>query len=153
MKARQWIAIGDLQGDVKAINIRATEINMLDRSLLIVPNSELVTKTVRNVTHGGALGRVMIVLHMDNTVKPSAAREVVLARLIEHPAVLSEPGPAVYMTDVRNGVLELTALAYVPSPRQAFGAKSELLYQIVEDMQDRDMTAYVHQHADQCRPP
>jgi potassium efflux system protein len=142
VKVGDWIAIGDLQGDVKAINIRATEINMLDRSLLIVPNSELVTKTVRNVTHGGALGRVVIVLHMDNTVKPSAAREVVLARLSAHPAVLSEPGPAVYMTDVRNGALELTALAYVPSPRQAFGAKSELLYQIVEDMQDRGMTLW-----------
>ncbi len=139
VKVGDWIAIGDLQGDVKAINIRATEINMLDRSLLIVPNSELVTKTVRNVTHGGALGRVMIILHMDNAVRPTAAREVVLARLIEHPAVLSEPGPAVYFTDVRNGVLELTALAFVPSPRQAFGAKSELLYQIVEDMQDAGM--------------
>jgi small-conductance mechanosensitive channel len=63
-----------------------------------------------------------------------------MARLSAHPAVLSEPGPAVYMTDVRNGALELTALAYVPSPRQAFSAKSDLLYQIVEDMQDRGMT-------------
>ena len=52
VKVGDWVAIGDLQGDVKAINIRATEINMLDRSLLIVPNSDLVTKAVRNVTHG-----------------------------------------------------------------------------------------------------
>jgi potassium-dependent mechanosensitive channel len=139
VKVGDWIAIGDLQGDVKAINIRATEINMMDRSLLIVPNSELVTKTVRNVTHGGALGRVMLVLHMDNAVSPNAARELVLARLKAHPAVLAEPGPAVYFTDAKNGVLELTALAYVPSPRQAFGAKSELLFEIVEDLQTRGM--------------
>ncbi len=139
VKVGDWVAIGDLQGDVRAINIRATEINMVDRSLLIVPNSELVTKSVRNVTHGSALGRVMLVLHMDNAVRPSGARELVLARLRAHPTVLTDPGPAVYFTDVRNGVLELTALAYVPSPRQAFGAKSDLLYQIVEDMQDAGM--------------
>ena len=139
IKVGDWIAIGDLQGDVKAINIRATEINMLDRSLLIVPNSELVTKTVRNVTHAGALGRVMLVLHMNNAVSPSAARDLVLARLRAHPTVLAEPGPAVYFTDAKNGVLELTALAYVPSPRQAFAAKSELLFEIVEDLQTQGM--------------
>jgi len=53
--------------------------------------------------------------------------------------VLAEPGAAVYLTDAKNGVLELTALAYVASPRQAFSAKSELLFEIVEDLQTRGM--------------
>jgi small-conductance mechanosensitive channel len=134
-KVGDWVAIGDMQGDVRAINIRATQINMLDRSLLIVPNSDLVTKTVRNVTHGGSLGRIMIVLHMDNAVDPGLVRALVLERLTAHPTVLLEPPPAVYFTDVRNGVLELTALAFVPSPRQAFSTKSDLLFQIVPDLQ------------------
>ena len=81
----------------------------------------------------------MLVLHMDNAVDPAAVREVVLTRMRAHPTVLAEPGPAVYFTDVRNGVLELTALAFVPSPRQAFSAKSELLFQIVADLQSKGL--------------
>jgi small-conductance mechanosensitive channel len=129
-----WIAIGDLEGDVRAINIRATEIEMSDRSRLIVPNSDLVSKTVRNVTHGGALGRVKIVLRVDDGADPQQVRETILTALSGHADVLTEPPPAVYMTDVRDGALEFTAFAYVASARYAFRVKSELLFRIVPDL-------------------
>jgi len=129
-----WVAIGDLEGDVKAINIRATEIEMTDRSRLIVPNSDLVTKTVRNVTHSGALGRVKIVLRVDDSADPLAVRETILTHLGAHGDVLSDPPPSVYLTDVRDGALEFTAFAYVASPRYAFRVKSDLLFRIVPDL-------------------
>jgi small-conductance mechanosensitive channel len=134
VKVGDWIAIGELEGDVKAINIRATEIEMADRSRLIVPNSDLVSKTVRNVTHAGAIGRVRIVLKVADSAAPEAVREVILTRLTGHADVQADPPPAVYLTDVRDGALEFTAYAYVKSPRQAFRVKSELLFQIVPDL-------------------
>ncbi len=139
VKVGDWVAIGDLEGDVKAINIRATEIDMWDRSKLVVPNSELVSKTVRNVTHAGAIGRVRIVLRLDGGVDPGAARDLVLGHLKAHPKILAAPAPAVFFTDVRDGGLEFTAIAFVPSPRDAFGAKSELLFKIVPDLQAKGM--------------
>ncbi len=139
VKVGDWVAIGDLEGDVRAINIRATEIDMWDRSKLIVPNSELVSKTVRNVTHAGALGRVRIILHLDVAVDPEAVKSLVLARLTGHPDVLTQPAPAVFFTDVKDGNLEFTAIAYVPSPRKAFGVKSELLFQIIPDLKAHGM--------------
>lgn len=129
-----WVAIGDLEGDVKAINIRATEIEMTDRSRLIVPNSDLVTKTVRNVTHSGALGRVKIVLRVDDSADPLAVRETILTHLSAHGDVLSDPPSSVYLTDVRDGAMEFTAFAYVASPRYAFRVKSDLLFRIVPDL-------------------
>jgi small-conductance mechanosensitive channel len=139
VKVGDWVAIGDLEGDVKAINIRATEIDMWDRSKLVVPNSELVSKTVRNVTHAGAIGRVRIVLRLDGSVNPEAVRELVLGHLKANPKIIAAPAPAVFFTDVRDGGLEFTAIAYVPSPRDAFGAKSELLFKIVPDLQAKGM--------------
>jgi len=135
IKVGDWIAIGDLEGDVKAINIRATEIEMTDRSRLIVPNSDLVSKTVRNVTHSdGALGRVRIVLRVDDAADPAEVRDLILTRLKAHADVLSDPPPGVYLTDVRDGALEFTAFAYVGSARYAFRVKSELLFKIVPDL-------------------
>jgi small-conductance mechanosensitive channel len=132
-----WIAIGDLEGDVKRINIRATEIEMTDKSKLIVPNTDLVTKTVRNVTHGGAMGRVKIVLKVDDTADPAVVRDVLLGPIKAHADVRPDPAPAAYLTDVRDGAMEFTIFAYVASPRLVFRVKSELLFQIVPELAGR----------------
>jgi potassium efflux system protein len=139
VKVGDWIAIGDLEGDVRRINIRATEIEMADRSKLIVPNSDLISKTVRNVTQGGALGRVKIVLRVGNEADPAAIRDLLLVRLKGHAEVLGEPAPGVYLTDVPDGALEFTALANVASARHAFRIKSELLFQMVADLRAADV--------------
>lgn len=137
VKVGDWIAIGDLEGDVKRINVRATEIEMQDRSKLIVPNSDLISKTVRNVTHGGSLGRVKIVLKTVDAADPGVVRDLILQRLRGHPKVRKEPAPAVYLTNVADGALEFTAFAYVDSPRLVYAARSELLFQIVPDLRSR----------------
>ena len=132
-----WIAIGDLEGDVRKINIRATEIEMMDRSRLIVPNSDLVSKTVRNVTHGGAKGRVKIVLKVNDTADPVAVRDVLMGRVKANAEVLKTPEAAAYLTDVANGAMEFTVFAYVSSPRLIFRVKSELLFAIVPELAGR----------------
>lgn len=134
VKVGDWIAIGDLEGDVKRIKVRATEIEMPDRSKLIVPNSDLISKVVRNVTHGGATGRIKIVLKIDDSADPAAVSKLILARLKAHPEVLKEPAAAVYLSNVVDGALEFTAFAYCASPRAVYKARSDLLFQIVPDL-------------------
>jgi small-conductance mechanosensitive channel len=149
LKVGDWIAIGDLEGDVRRINIRATEIEMPDKSKLIVPNSDLISKTVRNVTHAGALGRVKIVLKTVNEADPAKVRDILLAEMADHGEVLADPAAAVFLTDVRDGALEFSAYAYVASARQAYRVRSELLFRIVPALKSRgivlaDPTPVVH---------
>jgi small-conductance mechanosensitive channel len=134
VKVGDWIAIGDLEGDVKRIKVRATEIEMQDRSKLIVPNSDLISKVVRNVTHGGALGRVKLVLKTVASADPEVVRDVMLARLTAHPDILKDPAPAVFLSNVVDGALEFSAFAYVASPRTVYRTRSDLLFQIVPDL-------------------
>ena len=137
IKVGDWIAIGDLEGDVKKINVRATEIEMRDRSRLIVPNSELVTKTVRNVTHGEALGRVRIVLRVNEDADVIALRDLLLQHISGHADVLHDPAAQVYLTDAKDGGLEFTCFAYVASARQVFAARSDMLFKIIPDLHKR----------------
>src|SRR3546814_12894424 len=58
VKVGDWVSLGGIEGDIRRINVRATEIQMGDHSTVIVPNSEFITKVVRNVTHASPLGRV-----------------------------------------------------------------------------------------------
>ena len=57
IKVGDRIVVGDQQGLVRRISVRATEIETFDRASLIVPNSELITGRVLNWTHRDSLGR------------------------------------------------------------------------------------------------
>ena len=139
IKVGDRIALGDQEGDVRRINIRATEIEMGDRSKLIVPNSDLISKVVRNVTHGGALGQVKMMLRVAHDSDAAQVRSLLLDQLAAHPGVLREPAPGVFLTSVTNGALEFTAIATVGSARQAFGIKSDLLFAMVAALKDSDV--------------
>ena len=91
VKVGDWVVLGNAEGDVRRINVRATEIQLGDRSTMIVPNSEFITKTVRNMTLANAEGRVLIRLPMPLTTDATRAREVMLAAFAEHPGRAGEP--------------------------------------------------------------
>jgi len=135
VKVGDWVVLGTAEGDIRRINVRATEIQLGDRSTLIVPNSEFITKTVRNMTLRNAEGRVLIRLPMPLTTDARQVREIMLSVLHEHEAVLPEPAPGVTLDGIDNGLLIFQAIAYVPGPRMAAGVRSELLFTILERLQ------------------
>jgi len=135
VKVGDWVALGGAEGDIRRINVRATEIQLGDRSTLIVPNSEFITKTVRNMTLRNAEGRVLIRLPMPLTTDARQVRDIMLGVLREHHAVLPEPAPGVALDGIDNGLLIFQATAYVPGPRTASGVRSELLFTILERLQ------------------
>jgi len=137
LKVGDRIAIGDQEGDVRRINIRATEIELGDRSKLIVPNSDLISKMVRNVTHGGALGQVKFVLRVANDADPAEVRKLILDQIAAHPGVLPEPPPNVFLTNVTDGALDFTVIAAIASARQSTGIKSDLLFALVAELKAR----------------
>lgn len=136
VKVGDWVAVGDNEGDVRRISVRATEIAMFDRSTLIVPNSEFVTKTVRNVTLAGALGRVAIKLTVALDADPQAARGVMLEALAAHPDVLDDPAPGVFLEAVTDSGVVLQSFSYVAGPRQAYGVRSAVLFDMLRRLRE-----------------
>jgi small-conductance mechanosensitive channel len=135
VKVGDWVVLGASEGDVRRINVRATEIQLGDRSTLIVPNSEFITKTVRNMTLRNSEGRVLIRLPMPLTTDARQVRDIMLGTFQEHEAVLPEPAPSVTLDGIENGLLIFQAIAYVPGPRMAAGVRSEVLFTILERLQ------------------
>jgi len=135
VKVGDWVVLGAAEGDIRRINVRATEIQLGDRSTLIVPNSEFITKTVRNMTLRNAEGRVLIRLPMPLSTDARQVREIMLGALLEHRTVLAEPAPGVTLDGIDHGLLIFQAIAYVPGPRLAAGVRSELLFTILERLQ------------------
>jgi len=136
LKVGDWVALGDVEGDIRRINVRATEIQMSDRSTMIVPNSELITKTVRNVTHGNAEGRVRVRLPMPMDVDADRVIAVIRDVLATHAAVLDTPAPSVLLEGIENSALVFVGVAFIDNPRQTGAIRSELLLEILARLRE-----------------
>ena len=137
VKVGDWVSLStDVEGDIQRINVRATEIRMGDRSTVIVPNSQLITENVRNVTLANAQGRVLIKLPMPLDTDAAKVRALVLEVLHEHPGTLDTPAPAVTLDNIDANSLTFACTAYVNSPRDVGGVKSALLFEILDRLRD-----------------
>jgi small-conductance mechanosensitive channel len=127
VKVGDWVAIGDVEGDIRRINVRATEIQMGDRSTMIVPNSELITKTIRNVTLANAQGRVLVRLPMPLDTDADAVLAAMRAAFAAADRVLDNPAPSVTIDGIDNAKLVFVGAAFIDNPRQAGAIRSEIL--------------------------
>jgi potassium-dependent mechanosensitive channel len=132
VKVGDWVSLSGVEGDIKRINVRATEIQLSDRSTMIVPNSQLITQNVRNVTLANAQGRVKISLPMPLDTDAAKARQIMLDALTANPSTLATPAPVVRLDDINTSSMNFTATAYVRSPRDASAVKSDILFDILE---------------------
>ncbi|WP_175199876.1 DUF3772 domain-containing protein [Achromobacter insolitus] len=136
VKVGDWVSLGGVEGDILRINVRATEIQMGDRSTVIVPNSEFVTKTVRNVTRSNPLGLVQIKLPLPLSTDAEQVRELILQAFADHEDVLDTPAPNVFLDGIDGGHLIFNAKGYVSSPRAAYGVRSALLFTLLKRLHD-----------------
>jgi small-conductance mechanosensitive channel len=131
VKVGDWVSMSGVEGDVKRINVRATEIQLWDSSTMIVPNSQFITQNLRNVTRGNALGRVKISLPMPLGTDAAKMREIMLEALQANHATLETPAPYVRLDDVTSSAMTFSGVAYVRSPREASGVKSDMLFDML----------------------
>jgi small-conductance mechanosensitive channel len=130
IRVGDWIAVSGQEGDVQRINVRATEIKLFDGSVLIVPNQDLVTKPVRNVTWGSPLGQVQIAFTVGYDADLDGVTAALLEAMRQVRGVLKEPAPSVAVTDFKDTGAAVAGTAYVASPRSVYRAKSDILLEL-----------------------
>ncbi|MFC5741011.1 DUF3772 domain-containing protein [Dyella tabacisoli] len=132
VKVGDWVSLSGVEGDIRRINVRATEIQMSDRSTVIVPNSQLITQNVRNVTLASAQGRVQVKLPMPLSTDAGKVRQIILDVFSKHPATLDTPTAYVQLENIDAAAMTFNCVAYVKSPRDSSNVKSDLLFELIE---------------------
>ena len=136
VKVGDWVSLAGIEGDIRRINVRATEIQMGDRSTVIVPNSEFITKIVRNVTLADPLGLVQLKLPVPLGSDADKVREQLLQAFGAEPDVLDTPAPAVLLDGVEHGQLLFNATGFVNSPRSVARVRSVLLFDVLKRLHE-----------------
>lgn len=131
VKVGDLVTISGIEGDIRRINVRATEIQLNDKSTVIVPNSQFISQNVRNATMGNAQGVVTIMLTFPLNIDPVRVRELLLEVYNENERILDTPEPSVSFKDLTSQGIVLSVTGNVASQRQISGAKSDLLFDIL----------------------
>lgn len=133
VKVGDMISISGVEGDIRRINVRATEIQLSDRSTVIVPNSQLISQNLRNVTMGNSTqGVATLMLTFPLNTDPEQVRDLLLDAYREHASVLEKPAPSVTFSQLTPDGITLSVTGYVGSPRIAAATKSDLLFEILK---------------------
>ncbi|EJN23259.1 DUF3772 domain-containing protein [Pseudomonas sp. GM80] len=133
VKVGDLISISGVEGDIRRINVRATEIQLSDRSIVIVPNSQLISQNLRNVTLGGsAQGVASLELMFPLDIDPEEVKELLLGTYRENETILDKPAPFVRFSKLSPDGITLTVTGYVGSPRIVGVTKSDLLFEILK---------------------
>lgn len=139
VKIGDWVKLGDQEGDIRRINVRSTEIQVSDKSTLIVPNSELITKIIRNMTMGNNQGRIQIQFAVPTSTDVGNLRQALLDAYTAHTNVLKQPAPTVYIDSIAGGQITINSFAYVASPRQVYATRSDLYFSLLQILAERNI--------------
>lgn len=94
-KVGDWIVNGPVEGFVRRISVRATEIETFQNQSIIVPNSQLINASVGNWTLRNTLARSEIPVSVSYDSDPRQVMNILLDIARSHPLVLTMPEPNV----------------------------------------------------------
>ena len=140
------IKIGDLVeimdinifGRVSSINLRSTIIVSLDEKEIIVPNSQLITESVHNLTHYNNRFRIRVTVGVSYGSDVELVKKALLEAAHEHPQVIKEAmpnvsnvtAPFVRFINFGDSSLDFELLAWIPDAFQRFDVTSDLHFMI-----------------------
>jgi small-conductance mechanosensitive channel len=99
VRAGDWVEVKNVEGLIKQINVRSTEIETFDNCTIIVPNSLLITEPVKNWTHRDTIGGFVVTIVAGVSADPIKVRDIALKAAKDHALVLYHPEPAVTLRD------------------------------------------------------
>ena len=104
-KAGDYIEVGGYKGYVKEIRIFHTFIRPFNGRIIIVPNSELATKSLINHTRDGVI-RLDIVASVAYGTDLDKARAVIQQVIDDDPLILKEPIPKICVSELNNSSVD-----------------------------------------------
>ena len=126
VKVGDWIRVGASEGHVRRISVRATEIETFDRASVIIPNSELITGTVTNLTHRNALGRLVIRVGVSYSSDPEQVVAALQKVAEESTSILRHPAPLVAFENFGDSALEFSLRVFLADINRSLGVQTEL---------------------------
>ena len=143
IRAGDFIGVGDVEGYVRRIRIRATEIETLDNQNVLVPNSELISGRVTNWVLRDTYGRLRVVVHVAYGSDVEKVREILEAVGHEHSEVITDgsaPAPRALFMGFDDSSLDFELRVRILRIDRRFSVQSDINFSINQAFREANIT-------------
>jgi small-conductance mechanosensitive channel len=131
------VLVGDTEGDVQAINMRATTVRSLENISIIVPNSEFISSQVTNWSHGDPKIRLLIDVGVSYNSDLDTVLDALHEAATENPETLNDPAPDVLFRGFGDSSWNLTLRLWIANPRGHHVIRSDINCAIVRKFREK----------------
>lgn len=146
VKKGDVIQVGDVNGTVVEIGLRATQILTRDEVTLLIPNMELIAGRVVNQSVPTPRMRLRVRVGVAYESDIDLVRDTLVQVANDHPSVLEEPGPAVRLEGFGASSLDFALLCWVPDAPMDDEVASDLRFAIIAAFRERGISIPYPQH-------
>ena len=130
----------NLFGRVVRIDLCSTVIVSLDEKTIIIPNSQLTTDSIHNLTYENNLFQLCITIGVPSNSDVGVIKEALIEAAHEHPEVIKGPSPEmksvtpplVRFLTLSESALNFELLVWIPDSFQRFDIASDLHFTVWE---------------------
>jgi small-conductance mechanosensitive channel len=146
IKVGDHIEIGAQRAEIKNIGLRATVVQTPDRSEIVVPNSDLISKQVTNWTLSDQYAGIRIPVGVAYGSDVPHVMQTLLECAQEHAQVVAHPAPKVLFIGFGESSLDFELRGWIAEVNNMLQIKSELYQEIDRKFRSLDIRIPFPQH-------
>ena len=139
IKIGDRVTVGDTEGDVVAINMRATTIRSLRNITIIVPNSEFISSQVVNWSHGDPKVRLDVPVGVSYNSDLDKVINALYEVARENVHVMQNPEPEVIFDEFGDSSWNLYLRAWLKDPYEYYRIRSNINCDIVRKFRQHNI--------------
>jgi potassium-dependent mechanosensitive channel len=145
-KEGDWIEAGPVNGIVKKVSVRATEIETFQKQSVILPNSSLINAAVGNWTHRNTLARLDVPVVVSYGADVVKVQNILRSIASAHPKIMKTPEPFVLFKGFGAERLEFELRFFIADLFEQAVIGTEVRFEIVKRFREDGVDLPYQQH-------
>ncbi len=130
VKIGDWVFVNGQEGIVKQVSIRATELETWEKSNIIIPNADILSNSLINLTHTDKIGRIDIKVGVAYGSNTQLVKDILLSVAENHKKIVKKPATFVVFTDFADSSLNFELKTYTSDVMNRLMIASEIRFEI-----------------------
>ncbi|MBQ3695685.1 MAG: mechanosensitive ion channel [Alphaproteobacteria bacterium] len=125
-----WIKVNGHEGIVKSVHIRSTELETFDKTSILIPNADVLSNSLENVTKGDSHGRMIVSVGVSYNSDLRLVEKILLDIANKDEGLLQDPAPFVLLTDFADSCIQFELRGVLKDVTKGLATKSRIRFAI-----------------------
>ena len=132
IKKGDWVIVNGQEGIVTNIKIRSTELKTFDETSVVIPNADILSNSLVNMTHTDMLGRVVIHVGVSYDSDLHKVKQILLDCGKKNPARQPDRDPIVFLTEFGDSSINFDLVVVISDVMSRKRVHSEIMFDIYD---------------------